>query len=417
MDALVVPTVFDADQKSLGQIARDARAVIGKVKDKTVTPPELSGGTFTVSNLGMFGIEQFTAIINPPQAAILTVGQAREEAGGRRQGQADRPRPDGAHARVRPPHPLRRRRRRVPRPREGPARAAAVARAVGTNRPSANAVQVGTRRKIDFRFPRGGTNLYFPSGGKGEPGWPASRECRPSSLRGRMPREPRTLDEEIIAAQEAAVRSTLTDEDRIERISAELRMGFDALAGVGAAASFFGSARTPPDDPEYALARETARMVGESGMAIITGGGPGSWRRRTAARRTPARCRSGSTSSCRSSRALQHVLRHRARVPLLLHAQDHVRPLRERVRGLPRRVRHARRAVRGAHADPDRQDPSVPGRAGRDATTGAGWSTGSASGCWPRATSRPRTSSCDAHRRSGGGARPAQSAVHRQARA
>jgi pyruvate dehydrogenase E2 component (dihydrolipoamide acetyltransferase) len=75
MDALVVPTVFDADKKSLGQIARDARAVIGKVKDKTVTPPELSGGTFTVSNLGMFGIEQFTAIINPPQAAILTVGK------------------------------------------------------------------------------------------------------------------------------------------------------------------------------------------------------------------------------------------------------------------------------------------------------------------------------------------------------
>jgi pyruvate dehydrogenase E2 component (dihydrolipoyllysine-residue acetyltransferase) len=75
MDALVVPTIFDADKKSLGQIARDARAVIGKVKDKTVTPPELSGGTFTVSNLGMFGIEHFTAIINPPQAAILTVGK------------------------------------------------------------------------------------------------------------------------------------------------------------------------------------------------------------------------------------------------------------------------------------------------------------------------------------------------------
>jgi hypothetical protein len=64
-----------------------------------------------------------------------------------------------------------------------------------------------------------------------------------------VPREPRTLDEEIIAAQEAAVRSTLTDEDRLERITDELRMGFDALSGVGAAASFFGSARTPPDDP------------------------------------------------------------------------------------------------------------------------------------------------------------------------
>jgi len=78
-DALVVPTVFDADRKSLGQIARDARQVIEKVKEKTVTPPELSGGTFTVSNLGMFGIEQFTAIINPPQAAILTVGKLEKK--------------------------------------------------------------------------------------------------------------------------------------------------------------------------------------------------------------------------------------------------------------------------------------------------------------------------------------------------
>jgi pyruvate dehydrogenase E2 component (dihydrolipoamide acetyltransferase) len=74
LDALVVPTVFNADQKSLGQIAKDARAVIERVREKKVTPPELSGGTFTVSNLGMFGIEHFSAIINPPQAAILTVG-------------------------------------------------------------------------------------------------------------------------------------------------------------------------------------------------------------------------------------------------------------------------------------------------------------------------------------------------------
>jgi uncharacterized protein (TIGR00730 family) len=89
------------------------------------------------------------------------------------------------------------------------------------------------------------------------------------------PRVPATLDEEIIGAQEAAILSTLTDAARIERIQAELRMGFDALAHVGAAASFFGSARTSPDDPEYALARETAQIVGEAGMAIITGGGPG----------------------------------------------------------------------------------------------------------------------------------------------
>ena len=73
-DALVVPTIFDADTKSLGQIARDARGLIEKVRDGKITPPEVSGGTFTVSNLGMYGIESFTAIINPPQAALLAVG-------------------------------------------------------------------------------------------------------------------------------------------------------------------------------------------------------------------------------------------------------------------------------------------------------------------------------------------------------
>ena len=94
-------------------------------------------------------------------------------------------------------------------------------------------------------------------------------------IHGPGPRMPQTLDEEILAAQEDAVVSTLTDEDRIARIVGELRTGFEALAHVGAAASFFGSARTPEDHPEYVLARETARLVGESGLAIITGGGPG----------------------------------------------------------------------------------------------------------------------------------------------
>jgi uncharacterized protein (TIGR00730 family) len=86
---------------------------------------------------------------------------------------------------------------------------------------------------------------------------------------------PATLDEEIIAAQEQDVVSTLSDASRIQRIRRELQMGFDALAHVGPAASFFGSARTSPDHPEYALARNTARIVGEAGLAIITGGGPG----------------------------------------------------------------------------------------------------------------------------------------------
>jgi pyruvate dehydrogenase E2 component (dihydrolipoamide acetyltransferase) len=73
-EALVVPTVFDADRKSLREIARETRAVAERVRAGTVTPPELSGGTFTVSNLGMFGVTDFTAVINPPQAAILAVG-------------------------------------------------------------------------------------------------------------------------------------------------------------------------------------------------------------------------------------------------------------------------------------------------------------------------------------------------------
>jgi len=74
-DALIVPTIFDADRKSLGEISRDARGLAGKVRDGKISPPELSGGTFSVSNLGMFGIKRFTAVINPPQAAILAVGE------------------------------------------------------------------------------------------------------------------------------------------------------------------------------------------------------------------------------------------------------------------------------------------------------------------------------------------------------
>jgi pyruvate dehydrogenase E2 component (dihydrolipoyllysine-residue acetyltransferase) len=72
--ALVVPTVLDADTKALGEIARETRLLAERVRDATITPPELSGATFTVSNLGMYGIRRFTAIVNPPQAAILAVG-------------------------------------------------------------------------------------------------------------------------------------------------------------------------------------------------------------------------------------------------------------------------------------------------------------------------------------------------------
>ncbi len=77
-EALVVPTIFDADKKGLRQIASEARELARKVREQTITPPELSGGTFTVSNLGMYGISNFHAVINTPQAAILAVGAITE---------------------------------------------------------------------------------------------------------------------------------------------------------------------------------------------------------------------------------------------------------------------------------------------------------------------------------------------------
>jgi pyruvate dehydrogenase E2 component (dihydrolipoamide acetyltransferase) len=75
--ALVVPTVFDADIKSLGQIATETRRLAERVRSGQISPPELSGATFTVSNLGMYGMTAITPVINPPQAAILGVGSTR----------------------------------------------------------------------------------------------------------------------------------------------------------------------------------------------------------------------------------------------------------------------------------------------------------------------------------------------------
>jgi len=77
-EALVVPTIFDADKKGLRQIATEARALAERVREKTITPPELSGATFTVSNLGMYGVSNFHPVINSPQAAILAVGAIAE---------------------------------------------------------------------------------------------------------------------------------------------------------------------------------------------------------------------------------------------------------------------------------------------------------------------------------------------------
>jgi pyruvate dehydrogenase E2 component (dihydrolipoamide acetyltransferase) len=73
-DALLVPVVPDADVKSLGAIARETRELALRGREGRLTPAQLDGGTFTVSNLGMFGVRSFTAVINVPQAAILAVG-------------------------------------------------------------------------------------------------------------------------------------------------------------------------------------------------------------------------------------------------------------------------------------------------------------------------------------------------------
>jgi pyruvate dehydrogenase E2 component (dihydrolipoamide acetyltransferase) len=79
---LVVPVMRDADTKPLTQVAREARELAGKARAGKLAAQDLTGGTFTVSNLGMYGIDRFTAVINPPEAAILAVGAAVAEPAG-----------------------------------------------------------------------------------------------------------------------------------------------------------------------------------------------------------------------------------------------------------------------------------------------------------------------------------------------
>jgi pyruvate dehydrogenase E2 component (dihydrolipoamide acetyltransferase) len=73
-DALLVPVVFDADAKTLPKISTETRRLADAARRRSLLPDELRGGTFTVSNLGMFGVRSFTAIVDPPQVAILAVG-------------------------------------------------------------------------------------------------------------------------------------------------------------------------------------------------------------------------------------------------------------------------------------------------------------------------------------------------------
>jgi pyruvate dehydrogenase E2 component (dihydrolipoamide acetyltransferase) len=76
---LITPIVRDADQKGLGLISTEIKALVAKAKAGKLAPEEYQGGTFTVSNLGMYGVDEFTAIINPPQSAILAVGGIQQE--------------------------------------------------------------------------------------------------------------------------------------------------------------------------------------------------------------------------------------------------------------------------------------------------------------------------------------------------
>ncbi len=75
---LITVVVTDADRKPLAQIAREARDIINRAKSGKARPEELQGSTFTISNLGMFDVDEFIAIINPPEAAILAVGSVRD---------------------------------------------------------------------------------------------------------------------------------------------------------------------------------------------------------------------------------------------------------------------------------------------------------------------------------------------------
>ena len=84
-DGLIVPVIFDADQKRMSEISREAKELAKRARERKLKPEEYTGSTFSISNLGMFGIDQFTAIINPPE-----VGDPRDRRGaGRRRADGD----------------------------------------------------------------------------------------------------------------------------------------------------------------------------------------------------------------------------------------------------------------------------------------------------------------------------------------
>jgi pyruvate dehydrogenase E2 component (dihydrolipoamide acetyltransferase) len=77
-DGLITPVIRDADRKGVADIAREVRELAGRAREKRLKPDEYTGSTFSISNLGMFGIQEFTGVINPPEAGILAVGQVQD---------------------------------------------------------------------------------------------------------------------------------------------------------------------------------------------------------------------------------------------------------------------------------------------------------------------------------------------------
>ncbi|MFA7639751.1 MAG: 2-oxo acid dehydrogenase subunit E2, partial [Parvibaculum sp.] len=75
---LITPIIRNAEKKGLAEISQEAKSLSARARDKKLKPSEFEGGSFSISNLGMFGIKHFTAVINPPQAAILAVGKGEE---------------------------------------------------------------------------------------------------------------------------------------------------------------------------------------------------------------------------------------------------------------------------------------------------------------------------------------------------
>ncbi|MGE5730899.1 MAG: dihydrolipoamide acetyltransferase family protein [Gemmatimonas sp.] len=79
-DGLIVPVIFDADRKRMSDLSREAKELAKRARERKLKPEEYTGSTFSISNLGMFGIDEFTAIINPPETAILAIGAAQDVA-------------------------------------------------------------------------------------------------------------------------------------------------------------------------------------------------------------------------------------------------------------------------------------------------------------------------------------------------